>query len=215
MKAAINLDRRQCTQCLQPALPLIRLGESVLDDESPYCESMMLHACRTGNLGNLKMLREDEALAKRTYRSALTDHPVHPLAVAIIYGHTDCVQALIDSHADANTTDKKGRTPLHIAAAKSRTKCLKKLIKTGGVNINIADKFGWTALHLAARYASAETVMALLGAGGIKVNEKTKEPGKSVLPALSIGANCVIPAPDKPCQISITSKGTRGLTSAS
>ncbi|WP_422460759.1 ankyrin repeat domain-containing protein [Endozoicomonas sp. ALB115] len=314
-QAAINLDQRQCTQCLQPALPLIRLdGESVLDDESHYCESMMLNACRTGNLGNLKMLlREDEALAKRTYRSALTGHPEHPLTVAINYGHTDCVRALIDSHADVNAanhngvtplniaarqrrtdylqmltraganiinllrtavwegntdllkylsstqpgqlaldkalreaaiqgqtqcleilikagakdlddalysavlaeniesqnilveqgadittllhtavrkgslecidnpiflryvnaTDKKGRTPLHIAAAKSRTKCLKKLIKTGRVNINIAGKFGWTALHLAVRYASTETVMALLGAGGIKVNEKT------------------------------------------
>ncbi|MBO9496978.1 hypothetical protein J7438_23225, partial [Thalassotalea sp. G20_0] len=38
-----NLDQRRCAECGQPALPLIRKdGESVDDDESPYCESRML-----------------------------------------------------------------------------------------------------------------------------------------------------------------------------
>ncbi|WP_257294567.1 hypothetical protein [Endozoicomonas sp. YOMI1] len=99
-----RLDQRQCSECMEPALPLIRLGgKSVLDDESPYCESLMLNACRTGNLKTLKMLlAEDETLANRTYRSALTGHPEHPLAVAINYGFTACEKLLVESGAMNN-----------------------------------------------------------------------------------------------------------------
>ncbi|WP_257266152.1 ankyrin repeat domain-containing protein [Endozoicomonas sp. ONNA2] len=138
-QAGKELHERQCSQCEQPALPLVRLGgESVRDDESLYCESMMLNVCRTGNLGNLKiLLRENEALAKQTFRSALTDHPVHPLTVAVHYGHAHCVQALIDSHADINAADHDGETPLSIAVRLRRTDCLQILARAGADISNV------------------------------------------------------------------------------
>ena len=128
---AVNANNRHCHW-------FVWAGESVRDDESPYCESMMLNACRTGNLDNLKiLLREDEALAKQTYRSALTDQPVHPLTVAIHYGHAHCVQALIDSHADINAADHDGETPLSIAVRLRRTDCLQILARAGADISNV------------------------------------------------------------------------------
>ena len=53
-----RLDERQCGECNQKkALPLIRMnGMRLLEDESPYCETQIFNACRTGKTGNLKML---------------------------------------------------------------------------------------------------------------------------------------------------------------
>uniref|UniRef100_UPI0021479FB1 hypothetical protein n=1 Tax=Endozoicomonas sp. ONNA2 TaxID=2828741 RepID=UPI0021479FB1 len=85
-----SLDKRRCSECEQPALPLIRNdGESVDNDKSFYCESRMLNVCRSGNLRKLNwFLDKDKTLAKNSYRSALTGHPEYPLAVTIKYGHT-------------------------------------------------------------------------------------------------------------------------------
>ena len=131
-QSASSLDQRKCI-CRQPALPLIRLDRSnILDDESPYCESVMLNASRTGDLDTLRMLlSQDETLANRTYRSVLTGHPEHPLAVAINYGRSHCSRALIDCGADVNAAGHNGETPLYIAAQKRRTEDFNMLIKAG------------------------------------------------------------------------------------
>ncbi|WBA80348.1 ankyrin repeat domain-containing protein [Endozoicomonas sp. GU-1] len=147
-----RLDERQCSQCMQPALPLVPLdGSQVPGDESPYCESPMLNACRTGNLETLKiLLAEDETLANRTYRSALTGHPEHPIAVAINYGHTDCVRVLVDCHADVNAVGLDGETPLQNTTTRQRqTIDLQMLLTGAGVNID-------NVLHTAVREGNAE-----------------------------------------------------------
>ncbi|MBO9494473.1 ankyrin repeat domain-containing protein [Thalassotalea sp. G20_0] len=147
-----KLDERQYSQCMQPALPLVPLdGSRVPGDESPYCESPMLNACRTGNLETLKiLLAKDETLANRTYRSALTGHPEHPTAVAINYGHTDCVKALVDCHADANAAGHDGETPLQNTTTRQRhTIDLQMLLTGAGVNID-------NVLHTAVREGNAE-----------------------------------------------------------
>ncbi|WP_257297004.1 ankyrin repeat domain-containing protein [Endozoicomonas sp. YOMI1] len=107
-----------------------------LDDESPYCETMMFNACRTGDLETLKMLlRQDETLANRTYHSVLTGHPEYPLAVAIKNEHTDLVRFLIGCGADVNAADQDGETSLHIADRLHRTEDFQMLIRAGA-NIN-------------------------------------------------------------------------------
>ena len=129
---AISLDQRECV-CRERALPLIRLaGMELLGDESPYCETRIFNACRTGNLRDLRMLlRENEALANRTYHSVLTGYPEHLLAVAIKNEHTDLVRLLIDYHADVNAAGHDGELPLHIAARLRRTEDLIMLISAG------------------------------------------------------------------------------------
>nr|WP_257266583.1 hypothetical protein [Endozoicomonas sp. ONNA2] len=71
-----RLDQHRCSECGQPLLPLIgKDGESVDDDESPYCESRMLNVCRSGNLRKLNWhLDKDKTLANQPYRSALSAH---------------------------------------------------------------------------------------------------------------------------------------------
>ncbi|MBO9494942.1 ankyrin repeat domain-containing protein [Thalassotalea sp. G20_0] len=123
---------------MQPVLPLIRLdGGNVLDDDSPYCESMMINACRTGDLQTLNMLlAQDKTLANRAYHSVLTGHPEYPLTVAIKYGRYGCVRALIGCGADVNAADHDGETSLHIVARQHRTDDFEMLIRAG-TNINL------------------------------------------------------------------------------
>ncbi|MGO0308474.1 hypothetical protein ACTL6P_18070 [Endozoicomonas acroporae] len=101
-QSAKALDQRQCCDCRQPALPLIRIdGMRPLVDESPYCETQIFNYCRTGNLPELRaLLRQDENLANRLYYSVTTGHPEHLLAVALKNGHPHVVRLLIDYGAD-------------------------------------------------------------------------------------------------------------------
>ncbi|WP_257266391.1 ankyrin repeat domain-containing protein [Endozoicomonas sp. ONNA2] len=121
-QSARTLDQRQCI-CKQPALPLIRIdGRKLLDDEFRYCGTQIYDYCRTGNLPELRtLLRQDEALANRTYHSVTSGHPEHLLAVALKNEHTDLVRLLIDYHADVNAVEHNGETILHIAARAGRT----------------------------------------------------------------------------------------------
>ena len=129
---AKSLDQRECI-CKQPVLPLIRLKDMrPLEDESPYCETRIFNACRTGNLRDMRMLlRQDETLANRTYHSVKTGHPEHLLAVAIKEEHSDLLRLLIDYGADVNAAEHGGKPPLHIAARLRRTEDFNMLIRAG------------------------------------------------------------------------------------
>ncbi|MBO9496644.1 ankyrin repeat domain-containing protein [Thalassotalea sp. G20_0] len=152
-----SLDQRQCCDCKQPALPLVRVnGSRILEKDSFYCESLVLHVCRTGDLTTLnKLLALDASLATQMYLSAVTDWAVYPLAIAIDSGHIDCAQALIDHQADVNAADQEGRTPLHIAAENGNVQCLKWLV-THGASVNATNKKGETPLHIATQIGVVE-----------------------------------------------------------
>ena len=145
-----RLDLRECGECKQPVLPLVRLkGSHIQEDESFYCESLMLHACRTGDQKTISsLLALDASQATRTHHSALTGQPAHPLAIAMESGHMDCAQTLIDHQADVNAADQDGQTPLHMAARNGHVRCLKWLV-SHGASVNASNGNGETPLHLA------------------------------------------------------------------
>ncbi|WP_257264753.1 ankyrin repeat domain-containing protein [Endozoicomonas sp. ONNA2] len=144
-----RLDERECGHCKQPALPLASLNENQsLENESPYCESLVLQACRTGDLKTLgRLLADDASLAIRTCRSALTGQPVYPLTIAIESGQIDCARVLIDHKADVNAADQQGQTPLHIAVENGHVHCLNQLV-SHGANVNATNNLGETPLHM-------------------------------------------------------------------
>ncbi|WBA86390.1 ankyrin repeat domain-containing protein [Endozoicomonas sp. GU-1] len=175
-----SLNKRRCSECEQTALPLIRKdGESVDDDESPYCESRMLNVCRSGDLSKLNWhLDKDKTLANQPYRSALTGHPEYLLAVALKHQHTDLVRTLIDHGADVNAADGEGQTPLHITAANGDKICLKKLIEKGA-KVNATNNNGETALHIATKISITKGRQQCAAMGiditGTLINGKTFE----------------------------------------
>lgn len=62
---------------------------------------------------------------------------------------------LVRKGAEVNTQDRVGQTPLHVAAAKNATDCVKVLLPHLH-NVNVADCFGRTALHHAAHNGHTE-----------------------------------------------------------
>ncbi|WBA83461.1 ankyrin repeat domain-containing protein [Endozoicomonas sp. GU-1] len=179
-----SLHKRQCSECEQTALPLIRKDEeSDDDDESPYCESRMLNVCRSGNLSKLNCyLDKDKTLVNQPCRSALTGHPEYLLAVALKHQHTDLARTLIDHGADVNAADNQGETPLHIAARqrlaltghpeyllavalKHQHMDLVRTLIDHGADVNAADHQGETPLLIAARQRCTEVFSILIEAG--------------------------------------------------
>ena len=126
-------------------------GSHIQEDESPYCESLMLHACRTGDQKTISsLLALDASQATRTHCSALTGKPAHPLAIAMESGHLDCAQNADRPPADVNAADPDGQTPLHMAARNGHVQCLKWLV-SHGASVNASNGNGETPMHLAIR----------------------------------------------------------------
>ncbi|MBO9494017.1 ankyrin repeat domain-containing protein [Thalassotalea sp. G20_0] len=146
----ISLDKRQCSECNEPALPLIPKDGSEVD-EHRYCESSpILNQCRTGDLEILEfLLDKNEAYANKAYKSALTHVKEYPLAVAIKYQNTDLIQTLVNHGADVNARDDDGETVLHLAARNGNAESVRALLDIDPFLAIDKNNDGKTALDLA------------------------------------------------------------------
>ncbi|CAH0046705.1 unnamed protein product [Clonostachys solani] len=89
-----------------------------------------------------------------------------PLHHAVMRGHTQAVQDLIDAGADVNCKSFQEETPLMLAAHYGHTECMRSLLLTRRINrIDEQDRFNQNALGYAANKCNPEAVRLLLEEG--------------------------------------------------
>ncbi|UYM16682.1 ankyrin repeat domain-containing protein [Endozoicomonas euniceicola] len=164
---ATALASRSCAYCRQKALPLVRVDGGKLDEDSEFCESLPLQACRAGDLETLQsLLNKNSSIANKKFRLAVSNSYISLLHAAVLNGHTKCLQPLIDAGAVVDAALRAdGLTLLHIAADKGYTECLKVLIKAWAAVDAARMTGGATPLHLAARGGHIECMELLIKAG--------------------------------------------------
>ena len=88
------------------------------------------------------------------------------MSESVTFGHPEVVQALVDSGANINLTERSGINLLHWAAITNRSSVIPVLVKSG-VPLNATDELGYTPLMYAASVdeGDTETLKALLAAG--------------------------------------------------
>ena len=93
-----------------------------------------------------------------------------PLQIAAMYGHTHCVERLLENKADPNNTDflsnadHEGCTALAQAAMNGRDDTVLKLLEHRA-DIELSDFYGCTPLHLASQHGRDTVVKSLLENG--------------------------------------------------
>lgn len=119
----------------------------------------------------------------------LSDTVLHS---AVRANAVDCLPLLLTENIDINCLDASGVSPLHIAADRRMSQCMKIFLQCSKIDVDLPtrDKLN-TALHLAAEGGYTECVLMLLekGADHSKKNKKGQYPLH--LAAKSQGAECV------------------------
>ncbi|XP_055631266.1 transient receptor potential channel pyrexia-like [Toxorhynchites rutilus septentrionalis] len=135
----------------------------------PDCQESLLHcAVRSNSLGCVQLL-----IAEGLSVNMLDQNGSSPIHLAADLGHTQCLQALLESpEADPNMKVQfkdKETTALHLAADEGNLECIT-LLLSKGADSKAKNHRGFTPLHLAARAASVESVEALLRIGNADPN---------------------------------------------
>ena len=81
----------------------------------------------------------------------LNENYEQQLLTEAAHGTVKVIRLLLAADTDINTTDSRGRTPLHIAAESGRLRIVKLLIRRGA-SINASDKENKTPLALAIQH---------------------------------------------------------------
>ena len=162
-----NLNNRRCAICRQTPLPLVRLLGGRIYERSPYCESLPLLACRTGDLDTLKkLLQLDPGLVTQEFLGCHPTGRVDLLSITADNGETACLQALIDAGANPDSVRKSdGATPLHIAAKAGQLANLTLLLERGAKVNAIRTSDGTTPAHAASQAGQTDCLKALINRG--------------------------------------------------
>ena len=96
-----------------------------------------------------------------------------PLHSAVHQGFLGCTNALLKMPGIAINalTQKKGNTPLSLAAEYGKYDCLRALLRTGNADVNLPSYKGLTPLHSAVKANKPACVAALVHTPGIDVNK--------------------------------------------
>jgi len=132
-------------------------------------ESMQIAA----EAGNIKAVKQH--LAAGTDVNTKDEHGITSLHKALLGGHEEIVELLIDNGADVNVKSDGGEYPL-VTAILFHKKIIELLI-TKGADVNVKDVDGDTPLDLANVFNRPETADLLRKHGG-KTGEELKAEGK-------------------------------------
>ncbi|KAG2008801.1 ankyrin repeat domain-containing protein 50 [Coprinopsis cinerea AmutBmut pab1-1] len=121
--------------------------------------------------GFFEALHSPTLSAGLRYTYPLRESPLH---LSIFHGHTRFVEAFLSLQgtSDINSTDGRGRTPLHCALEARRDDILQLLLTVPNLNYNARDANGDTPLHIASYQGRASLVEHLLRLPGVHVNAK-------------------------------------------
>uniref|UniRef100_A0A8D0HGQ3 Transient receptor potential cation channel subfamily A member 1 n=1 Tax=Sphenodon punctatus TaxID=8508 RepID=A0A8D0HGQ3_SPHPU len=156
-------------------LQMKHIKELVTDEDNEGCTPLH-YACRQGvplSVNNLLGLNVSIYSKSRDKKS--------PLHFAASYGRINTCQRLLRDMKDTrllNEGDKKGMTPLHLAAQNGHEKVVQFLLKRGA--LFLCDFKGWTALHHAAFSGYGRTMQILLETN-VKSTDKVDEEGNTAL----------------------------------
>jgi uncharacterized protein len=113
------------------------------------------------------------------------DERVDALLLAADRGRLSRTMELLDEGQSIESTDPRGRTPLHLAADGGHDTLVRALVRRGAA-IDAQDRQGNTALHLAAMRSHRDTVRELLAAGANRTirNEAGKTAAEVAAPSV-------------------------------
>ena len=131
-------------------------------------EEVLIIVTGSGSVGCVKSLI-DEGVDVNTIQDDYT--PRTALSAAVINGHGQCAELLINKGADVNISDRKGRTAVHNAVHFVRSQCLNLLLKAGA-DVNTTDHEENTLLFLSPIWFSAKRLSCykLVLHANVKVN---------------------------------------------
>nr|XP_060631461.1 transient receptor potential cation channel subfamily A member 1 [Anolis sagrei ordinatus] len=156
-------------------LKMKHIKELVTDEDNEGCTPLH-YACRQGVPLSVNSLLELDVSIYSKSRDKKS-----PLHFAASYGRINTCQRLLRDMEDTrllNEGDKKGMTPLHLAAQNGHEKVVQFLLRKGA--LFLCDYKGWTALHHAAFGGYTRTMQIILNTN-VKCTDKVDEEGNTAL----------------------------------
>ena len=122
----------------------LRIGKSVFQEEISEDETKLSIAIEKGDAAKVKRILSTRMLdINKKCQSGWA-----PLYAAVVFGHKEIVQLLLERGAEVNAKSRIGWTPLHCAAGKGYSDFVKILLDKGAIP-NTKDNYERTPLFIA------------------------------------------------------------------
>ena len=129
-------------------------------------------ASKNGHAEMVKLLIDHGAYPRGAHVNVIDSEGYTPLDFAVIHGHFDVVNTLLEHGANVNQQDFKQNQPIHHAAHQGNLE-IAKLLLQNGANVSAKDSYKNTPLMLAVEKNQVEMSKMLIE-NGANINEMNK-----------------------------------------